>query len=119
MAHESEPQVHHEPAPAPRIEEPVREEPVRVEAPREDAPRYEAPRREEPRAEAPKQEAPRVDPKEILSSAGLQMVETDSAKARQPAPAPEPVQLGRPRREKPAAPAAASDDLVQVETRNK
>jgi hypothetical protein len=119
--HETESAVRHEPAPAPRAEEPVRQEPVhervepqRVEAPREEAPRYEA-----PRAEAPRQEAPRVDPKEVLSSAGLQMVETDSSKARQPAPAPEPVQLGRPRREKPATPPAASEDLVQVETRNK
>ena len=47
------------------------------------------------------------------------MVETDSSKARQPVPEPEPVQLGRPRREKPATPAAAETDLVQVETQNK
>ena len=47
------------------------------------------------------------------------MVETDSSKARQLLPEPESVQLGRPRREKPAAPAAAETELVQVETRNK
>jgi len=83
-------------APAPRLEEVVREETLRYEA-------------------------PRVDPKELLSSAGLQMVETDSSKARQsaPEPEPEPVRLGRPRREKPAARVAAESELVQVETRNK
>ena len=47
------------------------------------------------------------------------MVETDSSKARRPLPEPEPLQLGRPRREKPAAPAAAEIKTVQVETRNK
>jgi len=83
-----------------------------------EAPRVETPREEAPRQEAPRYEAPRADPKEILSSAGLQMVETDRSKAHQPAPAPEPVQLGRPRRER-AIVAPASDELVQVETRNK
>jgi len=110
MAHESESQPHPEAAPepihapAPRVEEHVREEAPQVEAPRIETPRY---------------EAPRVDPKEILSSAGLQMVETDRSKAVQPLPEPEAVQLGRPRREKPAAPAVAETELVQVETRNK
>ena len=94
------------------------EEPVRAEAVREEAPRAEEPRYEAPRVETPRYESPRADPKEILSSAGLQMVETDSSKTRQPAPEPEPVQLGRPRREKQTA-QAASDELVQVETRNK
>ncbi|MGH8704052.1 MAG: hypothetical protein ACREUO_01400 [Burkholderiales bacterium] len=69
-------------------------------------------RRPEP---APAIEEPRVDPKEYLESAGLQMVETDSAKARQPQPEPEAVKLGRPRREPPALP--AEEALVQVETR--
>jgi hypothetical protein len=86
---------------------------------REEAPRVEAPQVEAPRVEAPRVEAPRIDPKELLSSAGLQMVETDSSKARQPVPEPEPVQLGRPRREKPAAPAVVGTELVQVETRDK
>jgi len=79
----------------------------------------ETPRVEATRQEAPRHEAPRVDPKEILSSAGLQMVETDRSKARQPVPEPEPVHLGRPRREKPAVQQPASEELVQVETRNK
>jgi ribonuclease E len=131
--HDAESQVHHEPAPqpesqpsftpAPGMEEQVREEAPHVEAPRIEAPRAEeprvaVPRAQAPRVETPRVEAPRVDPKELLASAGLQMVETDSSKTRQPAPAPEPVQLGRPRREKPAL-QPASEELVQVETRNK
>jgi ribonuclease E len=107
-AHDAESHSHRdpvpEPAPAPRMEQPVREE----------APRYEA-----PRVETPRHEAPRIDAKEILSSSGLQMVETDSSKARQAMPEPEPVQLGRPRRAKPAAAAAVETELVQVETQNK
>jgi hypothetical protein len=59
-----------------------------------------------------------VDPKELLSSSGLQMVETDASKFVPVAPEPEPVRLGRPRRERPAVP-AASEELVQVETREK
>jgi hypothetical protein len=71
------------------------------------------------RQSTPRYETPRIDAKEILSSSGLQMVETDSSKARQPVPEPEPAQLGRPRREKPAAAAVAETELVQVETHNK
>jgi len=100
------------PAPVPRIEYKQR-----VEIPREEAPRMEAPRVEAPRVEAPRVEAPRIDPKEILSSAGLQMVET--TKAPPPMPEPEPERLGRPRREKPAAAPSGQDELVQVETRDK
>ncbi len=116
---EAEPQKQHEPssdpAPAPRPEEPRMEQ-----APREEPRAPEPLRQEASRVEAPKVETPaRIDPKEVLSRAGLQMVETDSSKARQPAPAPEPVQLGRPRRERPPAPVAAETELVQVETRNK
>ena len=122
-SHEADAQAHHEPAPQPASQPsyapaPRMEEQVREEAPRAEAPRFEAPRVEEPRVQAPRVEAPRVDPKEILASAGLQMVETDSSKARQPAPEPERVQLGRPRREKPAI-QPASEELVQVETRDK
>jgi hypothetical protein len=73
----------------------------------------EAPRRPEP---APRIEAPRVDPKEYLSGAGLQMVETRSEAVRASEPAEEPVKLGRPRNERPHA--AGDDSLVQVETRN-
>ena len=127
-AQAAEPLARREEAPAPVTQPPVAAEPIRVEAPREEPrsveePRVETVRVEAPRVEAPAFEAPRaetvrVDPKEILSSAGLQMVETDRSKARQPAPEPETVQLGRPRRERPVLP-AASEDLVQVETRNK
>ena len=111
--HEAEPQSHRdpvsEPAPAPRLEEPVREQ----------APRVEVRPLESPRVEAPRYEAPRLDPKAVLSSAGLQMVETNASKAQQAVPEAEPVQLGRPRREKPAAAATVATELVQVETRDK
>jgi hypothetical protein len=80
------------------------------------APQFEAPRIEAPREEAPRVSAPRVDPKEALSSSGLQMVETKAAKAHTDAPEPEQVQLGRPRRERPAV---QQEEMVQVETRNK
>jgi ribonuclease E len=128
LKQQREAEMQHEEAPtqpvavqasAPRPEEIVGEEAPRIETPRAETPHEEAPRAEAPRVEAPRVQAPRIDPKEILSSAGLQMVETDASKARQPLPDPEPVQLGRPRREKPAAPAAAETELVQVETRNK
>jgi hypothetical protein len=103
---------------APRQEAAVQPDPAPVRTERVEEPiRAEIPRQEAPRVEEPRHEAPRVDPKELLSSAGLQMVETDSSKARAPAPDPEPLQLGRPRRERPAA--AQSEELVQVETRNK
>lgn len=75
-----------------------------------------APRQEPRRTEAPAM--PRVDPKELLSEAGLQMVETDSSKAQYVPVEPEPVQLGRPRRERPRTPAEDAE-LMQVETRNK
>jgi len=99
-----------------RAEAPVRApespiEPARVE------PVHETPRTEAPRTEAPRYETPRQDPKELLSSAGLQMVETDASKARAPLPEPEPARLGRPRRERPAP--APAEELVQVETRDK
>ncbi len=92
-----------------------REEAAASPAPREEPARQETVRPEPEPAPAPM----RVDPKVILESAGLQMVETNPAKARQPLPEPEPVQLGRQRREKPAAAVPAQDELVQVETRNK
>jgi hypothetical protein len=69
----------------------------------------------EPRpARQPRVETPQVDAREALANAGLQMVETTKAPA--PMPEPEPERLGRPRRERPAA---ASEEMVQVETRNK
>jgi ribonuclease E len=122
-AHEVEAQVHRDPTPEPdampRIEQARIEEP-RVEEPRVEAPRIEQPRIEQPvQAAAPRHEAPRIDAKEILSSSGLQMVETDASKAKPFVPEPEPVQLGRPRRERPAAAPAEETELVQVETHNK
>jgi ribonuclease E len=85
-----------------------------------DEPRQ-APVRQEPvyaePAPAPVQAPVRVDPKVILESAGLQMVETNPAKARQPLPEPESVQLGRPRRDKPVEQQPASEELMQIETR--
>lgn len=67
---------------------------------------------------APRAEQPRVDPKELLESAGLVMIETDRAKAGQAhAPvAEEPQPLGRPRRERPK-PSSQDTELVQIETR--
>jgi hypothetical protein len=67
----------------------------------------------------PEPEPRRVDPKELLESSGLVMIETDRAKAPAPAPqADEPQQLGRPRRERPK-PAAPDDALEQIETSRK
>jgi hypothetical protein len=67
------------------------------------------------RVEAPRYETPKADPKELLESAGLVMIETDRAKAPPSVPAEEETQrLGRPRRERPKA--HESDDLVQIET---
>lgn len=87
--------------------------PAAVQVMREPEP---APRQEPRRVEAPAM--PKVDPKELLSEAGLQMVETDSSKAKPVVVEPEPVQLGRPRRERPRT-AAEDAELMQVETRNK
>ena len=65
--------------------------------------------------EAPRREEPKVDPKELLESAGLVMIETDRAKAPVQQPAEEaPQQLGRPRRER--AKTQEPEDLVQIET---
>jgi len=78
------------------------------------------PRREPPRAEPPRTEQPRVDPKELLESAGLVMIETDRAKAPPVQPQPEePQHLGRPRRERPKAAPPQDDELVQIETSRK
>jgi hypothetical protein len=64
---------------------------------------------------APQPEAPRVDTHAMLESSGLQMVETRADRAPPTAPAEEPVQLGRPRRERPRP--SADEQLVQVETK--
>lgn len=105
------PETVREPAPAPRVEYKPR-----VEIPRQEPQREEPSRAEAPRVEAPRVEVPRIDPRELLQSAGLQMVETTKASA--PVPELEPERLGRPRRERPAAP-SGQEELVQVETRDK
>ena len=69
----------------------------------------------ESRPAAAPPEAPRVDAREMLESAGLQMVETRADRTSPPVPPEESVPLGRPRRE-PSRP-AADEPLVQIETR--
>lgn len=71
-----------------------------------------------PPASAPAVEVPRIDPKALLESAGLVMIETDRSKAQiQPPGVEEPQPMGRPRRERPKPPAAQDGELVQIETR--
>jgi hypothetical protein len=102
----------------PRHEEPRHEEP-RHEEPRHEEPRHQETRREEPRHEEPRHEEPKIEAKKLLDDAGLVMIETDRARApAQPAATEEPMQLGRPRRERPRPP-AQDDDLQQVETGKK
>lgn len=91
-------------------EEPGAEEtlspPAKAEAPREVAEVHEPRRAEEPK----------IDPKVLLESAGLVMIETDRSKA-PPAPAAEePPHLGRPRRERPKS-TPQDEELQQVETK--
>jgi ribonuclease E len=70
-----------------------------------------------PPSPAARVEEPRIDPKVLLESAGLVMIETDRSKApTQPMPAEEPQHRGRPRRERPG-PAPQDEELVQIETR--
>jgi hypothetical protein len=80
-------------------------------AAREDRARAPAPRREEPRADAP-----RVDPKELLDSAGLVMIETDRSKVTVQPVVEDAQPVGRPRRERPKT-ASQEGELVQIETR--
>ena len=89
--------------------EPVRAEPVRAE------PVTAEPARPSP--DATNRSSRRSTPKVLLESAGLVMIETDRSKAPVvPAPAEEPLHLGRPRRERPK-PQAQDDELQQVETK--
>ncbi|HEX4926886.1 MAG TPA: Rne/Rng family ribonuclease [Burkholderiales bacterium] len=83
------------------------------------------PAREEHRAEevrpasaaVPRVEEPRIDPKELLESAGLVMIETDRSKVPTQAPLEEQrAPTGRPRRERPKPP-PQDGELVQIETR--
>lgn len=85
--------------------EPAHIEPARIE-----------PARIEP-APQPRPE-PRADPREVLQSAGLQMVETRADRAPAVPPEAEPVVLGRPRRERARTEETAAQPLVQVETKN-
>lgn len=71
-------------------------------------------------APSPEQPAPRpapepIDVKEDLSKSGLVMIETDHAKVVASVPEPEPLQLGRPRRERSSE--SSDEQLVQIETR--
>ena len=69
---------------------------------------------------ASRAEEPRIDPKVLLESAGLVMIETDRSKApAQPPQAEEPQQLGRPRRDRPKPAPQQEEELVQVETSRK
>jgi hypothetical protein len=98
-----------QPAPEARQPEPMHAEPVTAEPARTEPVRTE-PVRHEP-------QPPKIDPKVLLESAGLVMIETDRSKA--PAvsvPVEEPLHLGRPRRERPK-PQAQDDELQQVETK--
>jgi ribonuclease E len=68
-----------------------------------------------PEKPAPQPTPEPVDVKEDLSKAGLVMIETARDKVAVAVPEPEPVQLGRPRREKPQL--RTDEELVQIETR--
>jgi hypothetical protein len=77
-------------------------------------------RHDEPvRHEEPvRREEPKTDSKALLESSGLVMIETDRSKTPFAAPAEEPQQLGRPRRERPKS-APQEEELQQVETTRK
>ena len=81
-------------------EQPVRQEPAHTES---------AP------VPSPAPQPARVNPRELLETAGLQMVETRPDRVPAAPPEPEAVPLGRPRRERPRS--AAEEQLVQVETK--
>jgi hypothetical protein len=90
-----------------RHEEPVMRHEEAVVRHEEPGVRYEEPAR---------REEPKVDSRALLESSGLVMIETDRSKAQIAAPAEEPQQLGRPRRERPK-PTPQEEELQQVETR--
>jgi hypothetical protein len=95
--------------------EPAKGEPVPA-APQAVEPRAVASEPAESRPVVPQPAAPRVDTREMLESAGLQMVETRSDRVPAVQAEPEAVHLGRPRRERPR-PSAEEQQLVQVETK--
>lgn len=101
----------------------AREREMHLAAMREEEARQREESRQEPVRQEPAGAEPasapapvRVDPRVILESAGLEMVETKPGRLQPAAPEPEPVQLGRPRREKPRP--AGEEPLEQVETKN-
>ncbi len=59
-------------------------------------------------------DVPKVDAKEVLSGVGLVMIETDASRSKSYVLEEAPVQLGRPRRERPKQ---AAEELKQVETK--
>jgi hypothetical protein len=91
------------PAPAPM--------PVREPEPAPEPVQQTAPAAEAFRAPAP----PPQDPKEVLSTSGLVMIETDPSRSKSYTLEEEKVQLGRPRRERQKQ---AEESLMQVETKN-
>lgn len=103
--------------PEKRPEEPKRET-ARHEEPKPETERREEPelaRREEP--EPARREEPKIDPRALLESSGLVMIETDRGKARSIVQVEEePQRLGRPRRER-SRPLPQEEELQQVETR--
>jgi ribonuclease E len=120
-----EPEVRPEPRrePEPRMEQPeasMEQFEPRVEHPelREEPPEPRVEREERPARAPVTAPVPRIDPKEVLESAGLVMIETDRSKAAAviaPA-AEEPAHLGRPRRER-AQRTPQEEELQQVETK--
>jgi hypothetical protein len=98
-----------------RQAEPVHAEPMRAPEPMRAEPVTAEPARPSPVRHEPQQ--PKIDPKVLLESAGLVMIETDRSKAPAvSAPVEEPLHLGRPRRER-SKPPAQDDELQQVETK--
>jgi len=96
--------------------ETAREESVPRETARVEPVREEPAREASVRAEPVRQEPARVDPRELLETAGLQMVETRSDRVPAVPTEPQAAPLGRPRRER-TRPATAEEPLVQVETK--
>lgn len=97
---------------------------MREEARQRELEQREAQPEPQPEPRAPERAMPasqpavaRVDPREVLESAGLQMVETRPERVSAALPEPEGVPLGRPRRERPRR-VAEDEPLVQVETKN-
>jgi ribonuclease E len=60
--------------------------------------------------------APKVDAKELLSSSGLVMIETDPSRSKSYQLEEAPVHLGRPRKERTKQ--TAPEELMQVETKS-